>query len=184
MVKKSVSTWLSVIATLEIITLAIGAYTYTVMRHMDHRHVWLATLALAVYALIVGTLVTRSKAQIVSYILLGLGLIGLSIGTIFVKIMVYHERAELAFGIGILSLAAGLIGVLLPRSIKALFIGMSIIGTAFLLFGLYLTFRFTLHGRTYIVLGTGGLYLLGGLIGIAATTYRTQASLLERSLRR
>jgi hypothetical protein len=93
---------LSIVIALEIIALEIGAYTYAALLFHDRRHVLLLTALLCLVAGMIGTVVTRAKAQAASCAILVLGLIALGIGLYFRVDLHYHERAAAALGIGVL----------------------------------------------------------------------------------
>ncbi len=163
---------LSIVIALEIIALEIGAYTYAALLYHDRRHVLLLTGLLCLVAGIIGSVVTRAKAQATSWAILVLGLIALGIGLYFLVDLHYHERAAAAIGIGVLGLLGGLAGLIIPRSRAAALGGMLVLGLVTLSIGLYCLTVLGYHGRAYMVLGTGTLCLLGSLAGFIVIQYR------------
>ena len=167
---------LSLVIALEIIALEIGAYTYAALLYHDRRHVLLLTGLLCLVAGIIGTVVTRAKAQATSCAILLLGLIALSIGLYFRVDLHYHERAAAALGIGVLGFLGGLAGIIIPRSMAAALGGLLVLGLVTLSIGLYCLTILGYHGRAYMVLGTGTLCLLGSLVGIIVNQYRAHTA--------
>jgi hypothetical protein len=159
-----------------VIALEIGAYTYAALLYHDRRHVLLLTVLLCFAAGIIGTVVTRAKAGAASCAILVLGLIALSIGLYFRVDLHYHERAAAALGIGVLGFLGGLAGIIIPRSRAATLGGMVVLGLVILSIGLYCLTVLGYHGRAYMVLGTGTLYLLGSLAGFIVIQYRASTA--------
>ena len=137
---------LSLVIALEIIALEIGAYTYAALLYHDRRHVLLLTGLLCLVAGIIGTVVTRAKAQATSCAILLLGFLG------------------------------GLAGIIIPRSMAAALGGLLVLGLVTLSIGLYCLTILGYHGRAYMVLGTGTLCLLGSLVGIIVNQYRAHTA--------
>lgn len=167
---------LSIVIALEIIALEIGAYTYAALLFHDRRHVLLLTGLLCFVAGMIGTVVTRAKAQAASCAILVLGLIALGIGLYFRIHLHYHERTVAALGIGALGFLGGLAGIIIPRSRIAALGGLLALGLVTLSIGLYWLTVLGYHGRAYLVLGTGTLCLLGSLAGFIVIQYKASTA--------
>jgi hypothetical protein len=172
--KKTSRLW--IVIALEIIAVEIGAYTYAALLFHDRLHVLLLTGLLCLVAGMIGTVVTRAKAQAASCAILLLGLLALGIGLYFRVHLHYHERAAAALGIGLLGFLGGLAGLLMPRSRAASLGGLLVLGLITLSIGLYCLTILGYHGRAYMVLGTGTLCLLGSLAGYLVIQYRTSTA--------
>ncbi|HVB73462.1 MAG TPA: hypothetical protein VNE38_07885 [Ktedonobacteraceae bacterium] len=168
---KSSRIW--VVIALEVIALEVGAYTYAALYHQIRLPLLAVTGVLCFFAAIIGMIVTRPKAQAISLLILVLGIITLAIGLYFLNALNYHERAYTPIGVGILGLIGGSLGIIVPRSITAALSETMILGMLALGMGLYFLTVLNFHGRAYMVLGTGTLCLLGGLVGIILTHSRT-----------
>ena len=160
------------IITLEIIALAIGAYTYAALQYQERLHVVLLTGLLFLLASMIGTVVTRAQAQAASCAIFVLGLLALGIGLYFLVGLHYDERASATLGMGVLGFLGGLAGMILPRSVAAVLGGLLVLGLVILSIGLYCLTVLGYHGRAYMVLGMGILYLLGSCVGIIVSHYR------------
>lgn len=172
--KKSSRFW--IVIALESIALEIGAYTYAALLFQERSHVLLLTGLLCLFAGMIGTVVTRAKAQAHSSAILVLGLVALSIGLYFQVVLDYHERAYTVLGIGILGLLGGFVGIIMPRSRAATLYGLLVLSLVALSIGLYFLTILGYHGRAYMVLGTGTLCLLGSLLGLIVTHYRADTA--------
>jgi hypothetical protein len=173
-VKKTARIW--TIITLEIIALEIGAYTYAALLSQERLKVLLLTGLLCLFASMIGTVVTRAKAQAASCAIFVLGLLALGIGLYFRVGLHYHERASTTVGIGALGFLGGLAGMILPQSVAAALGGLLVLGLVILSMGLYCLTVLGYHGRAYMVLGTGILYLLGSCVGIIVSHYRASTA--------
>lgn len=160
------STWLATVVALEVIALEISAYTYAALNYQEGSHILLLAIVLCVLGAIIGTIVTRPGAQVISSVLVVLGVAALCAGLYFVFHLHYHERASVVVGSGIMGIVGGLAGLLVPRSTIATLAGVIILGVATLGLGFYFLSVLAYHGRAYMVLGTGALCLLAGLVGI------------------
>jgi MFS family permease len=172
--KKSV--WLPIAITLEIIALEVGAYTYAALHHREPLHILAMTLALGVIALIVGSIVARTSKRTLLYGMIAFGIVALCIGLYSIRFLHYHERAGLAIGTGLICLVGGCAGILVPRSRLAVLAGVVILGAIALGIGFYNLTVLEYYGRAYMVLGTGALCVLIGLVGLA-TLHRTRTQL-------
>src|ERR1051326_7186550 len=117
------SFWFPLLLVLESFALLVGGVTYVALLREDHRHVWIMTLGLCVAALLVATLVSRVKTWIAHVVLIALGIAFVGLGLFAIRILVYHERAGLALGLGIIMLLGGMSGILLRRSLSAVLSG-------------------------------------------------------------
>lgn len=165
--KKSV--WLSSVVALGSIALGIGAYTLSFLDYHERIHALLVTLILCLVAGIVATLVTRPTLHTVaSFGVVVFGGVALCVGAYLLFGMHYHERAAVVLGSGILCLIGGITGLLLARSLRAVFGGVIAFGVIALLFGTYFLTILHYHGRAYFALGAGILCLICGCIALLA----------------
>lgn len=93
-------------------------------------------------------------------------------GMYLLIVMIYHERAYIALGVGAACFIGGLAGLIVkPQSVKVVVCyGVIALGMVALLVGLnYLTYHFSNYQiRGYIVLAAGILCLIGGIGGAIA----------------
>ncbi len=168
--------WYSVIFFLEVIALEIGIYTYAALNHKERLHVLFLTVGLCLLGGMIGAIVTHSKTQAISFGLIVCGIASLGIGTYFMTSLDYHERAIFTFGIGILCIIGGIAGVIVARSRIAALSGVAGLGIVALSVGIYFLTALGFHKVAYMILGTGVLCLLGGLVGTIIARSRAQAT--------
>lgn len=168
--------WYSVTALLEVIALECGIYTYAALHHHERLHVLLLTGILCLLGGIVGTIVTRSRAQAISYGVITCGIVALGTGIYLLNILDYHERAILALATGIICIIGGLAGIIVARSRLATLSGVAGLGIIALGAGIYFLTVQKHQSVAYLDLGTGAFCLLGGLAGIVTTRSKARTT--------
>lgn len=165
---------IAIVVALELLAIESGIYTYVLLHHKEVSHVVLLTILLCLLAAFVGRLITNVQAKWHARIAGGLMLFGLLSTTIgiYTRIaLVYHERAALALGAGIICLLAGFSGLLLARSLRAVLYEGIVLGTIVLAVGLYF-FVSAYHTHVaYLVIATGLRGLLCSLSATVKTTF-------------
>ncbi len=177
------SLWIPLILVLESIALMVGGVTYIALLSEDHRHVWIMTIGLCVAALIVAELVRRAKSGIVPIILIMLGIAFVGLGLFAIRILVYHERAGLALGLGIIAITGGLGAILLRRSLSAVLAGLVALGGIALAIGLYFVkYHDPDYRRPLIMeLVIASLCIVAGSVGVAIARYRERMATVATS---
>ena len=164
----------SVIIALVAIALAIGVYIFAALFFRERLHVLVITLALCCIGGLLGVIVTRPGAQLISAGLIILGLIAISSALYLLHAFNIHERAYTILGVGILCFFSGLAGLII-RSISDTLLGLIVLSMGALSMGLYFLISLHYHGRAYAMLGIGAAGILSGLIASIILRYRSQA---------
>jgi hypothetical protein len=165
---------LALIMALVVIALEIGAYIYVTLFFRESLHVLIITICLCCLGVLLGIIVTRPKALAASVVIILPGIVALGSGFYLLSTFRYHERAYMILGIGVLCFLGGLAGITI-RSVAATFFGMIVLGIVAFNTGLYFLIALSYHGRAYILLGTGALWILCSLTGIIVIRYKSHA---------
>lgn len=152
---------------LEALAISMGAYSWSFLHHHERGHVALATIMLCFGGLLSGLLVTHPTwwKRTSAWTLIGAGVL-LAVGLCCRLVLHYHERAALPFGLGLLALGAGLGGLLVARSWRATFGGITILGGGLLGMGILFLLGLSMNGRAFVAFGLGGILLVSGLLGL------------------